>query len=162
MSKNITVNLTVNDKDYELEVAPDERLLDTLREQLRLTGVKEGCSVGECGACTVLLDGKAVHSCMVLTAQVDGSEVMTVEGLEKDGELDPLQQSFIDHQAVQCGFCTPGMLMSAKSLLNEKPNPDREDIKTAIEGNLCRCTGYEQIIEAVEAVTSQNEERGDD
>ena len=162
MSKNITVNLTVNDKDYELEVAPDERLLDTLREQLRLTGVKEGCSVGECGACTVLLDGKAVHSCMVLTAQVDGSEVITVEGLEKDGELDPLQQSFIDHQAVQCGFCTPGMLMSAKSLLNEKPNPDREDIKTAIEGNLCRCTGYEQIIEAVEAVTSQNEERGDD
>ncbi len=162
MAKNITVNLTVNDKEHELEVTPDERLLDTLREQLRLTGVKEGCSVGECGACTVLLDGKAVHSCMILTAQVDGSEVMTVEGLEKDGNLDPLQQSFIDHQAVQCGFCTPGMLMSAKSLLNENPNPDREDIKTAIEGNLCRCTGYEQIIEAVEAVTPKNEEEGDD
>ena len=159
MAKNITVNLTVNDKEYELEVAPDERLLDTLREQLRLTGVKEGCSVGECGACTVLLDGKAVHSCMILTAQVDGSEVMTVEGLEEDGELDPLQQSFIDHQAVQCGFCTPGMLMSAKSLLNENPNPDREDIKTAIEGNLCRCTGYEQIIEAVEAVTPKKDEK---
>ena len=162
MVKNITVNLTVNEKNYELEVAPDERLLDTLREQLRLTGVKEGCSVGECGACTVLLDGKAVHSCMILTAQVDGSEVMTVEGLEKDGELDPLQQSFIDHQAVQCGFCTPGMLMSAKSLLNENPDPDREDIKTAIEGNLCRCTGYEQIIEAVEAVTQNKEEKGAD
>ncbi|HKL74757.1 MAG TPA: (2Fe-2S)-binding protein [Halanaerobiales bacterium] len=162
MVKNITVNLTVNEKNYELEVAPDERLLDTLREQLRLTGVKEGCSVGECGACTVLLDGKAVHSCMILTAQVDGSEVMTVEGLEKDGELDPLQQSFIDHQAVQCGFCTPGMLMSAKSLLNENPDPDREDIKTAIEGNLCRCTGYEQIIEAVEAVTPNKEEKGAD
>ena len=159
MAKNITVNLTVNDKEYELEVAPDERLLDTLREQLRLTGVKEGCSVGECGACTVLLDGKAVHSCMILTAQVDGSEVMTVEGLEEDGELDPLQQSFIDHQAVQCGFCTPGMLMSAKSLLNENPNPDREDIKTAIEGNLCRCTGYEQIIEAVEAVNPKKDEK---
>ena len=159
MAKNITVNLTVNDKEYELEVAPDERLLDTLREQLRLTGVKEGCSVGECGACTVLLDGKAVHSCMILTAQVDGSEVMTVEGLEEDGKLDPLQQSFIDHQAVQCGFCTPGMLMSAKSLLNENPNPDREDIKTAIEGNLCRCTGYEQIIEAVEAVTPKKDEK---
>ena len=162
MVKNITVNLTVNEKNYELEVAPDERLLDTLREQLRLTGVKEGCSVGECGACTVLLDGKAVHSCMILTAQVDGSEVMTVEGLEKDGELDPLQQSFIDHQAVQCGFCTPGMLMSAKSLLNENPDPDREDIKTAIEGNLCRCTGYEQIIEAVEAVIPNKEEKGAD
>ena len=162
MVKNITVNLTVNEKNYELEVAPDERLLDTLREQLRLTGVKEGCSVGECGACTVLLDGKAVHSCMILTAQVDGSEVMTVEGLEKDGELDPLQQSFIDHQAVQCGFCIPGMLMSAKSLLNENPDPDREDIKTAIEGNLCRCTGYEQIIEAVEAVTPNKEEKGAD
>lgn len=159
MAKNITVNLTVNDKEYELEVAPDERLLDTLREQLRLTGVKEGCSVGECGACTVLLDGKAVHSCMVLTAQVDESEIMTVEGLEKDGKLDPLQQSFIDHQAVQCGFCTPGMLMSAKSLLNENPNPDREDIKTAIEGNLCRCTGYEQIIEAVEAVTPKKDKK---
>lgn len=159
MAKNITVNLTVNDKEYELEVAPDERLLDTLREQLRLTGVKEGCSVGECGACTVLLDGKAVHSCMILTAQVDGSEIMTVEGLEEDGKLDPLQQSFIDHQAVQCGFCTPGMLMSAKSLLNENPNPDREDIKTAIEGNLCRCTGYEQIIEAVEAVTPKKDEK---
>ena len=159
MAKNITVNLTVNDKEYELEVAPDERLLDTLREQLRLTGVKEGCSVGECGACTVLLDGKAVHSCMILTAQVDGSEVMTVEGLEEDGKLDPLQQSFIDHQAVQCGFCTPGMLMSAKSLLNENPNPDREDIKTAIEGNLCRCTGYEQIIEAVEAVNPKKDEK---
>ena len=162
MNKNIIVNLTVNEKNYELEVAPDERLLDTLREQLRLTGVKEGCSVGECGACTVLLDGKAVHSCMVLTAQIDGSEIMTVEGLEKDGELDPLQKSFIDHQAVQCGFCTPGMLMSAKSLLNENPNPDREDIKTAIEGNLCRCTGYEQIIEAVEAVTPKNDEKGVD
>ena len=157
MSKNITVNLEVNGKKHELEVAADERLLDTLREKLRLTGVKEGCSVGECGACTVLLDGKAVHSCMVLTAQVDGSKVLTVEGLEKDGELDPLQQSFIDHQAIQCGFCTPGMLMSAKSLLNENPNPDREEIKTAIEGNLCRCTGYEQIIEAVEAVSSDED-----
>ena len=153
MGENIKINLTVNNKDYELEVAPDERLLDTLREQLRLTGVKEGCSVGECGACTVLLDGEAVHSCMVLTAQVDGSEVLTVEGLETDGKLDPLQQSFIGHQAVQCGFCTPGMLMSAKSLLNKNPDPDREEIKTAIEGNLCRCTGYEQIIEAIEAVT---------
>ena len=162
MAKNITVNIVVNEKEHRLEVTPDERLLDTLREQLRLTGVKEGCSVGECGACTVLLNGKAVHSCMILTAQVDGSKILTVEGLAKGDKLDPLQQAFIDHQAVQCGFCTPGMLMSAKSLLNENNNPDREEIKTAIEGNLCRCTGYEQIIEAIEAVTSSDKEKGDD
>jgi carbon-monoxide dehydrogenase small subunit len=157
MSKKIEVSLKVNREKETLEVDPDERLLDTLREQLRLTGVKEGCSVGECGACTVILDGEAVHSCMVLTAQVDGSEILTVEGLEVDSKLDPLQQAFIDHQAVQCGFCTPGMLMSARALLNKKPDPDREEIKTAIEGNLCRCTGYEQILEAVESVTKKEE-----
>lgn len=157
MSNKIEVTLTVNRKEENLEVDPDERLLDTLREQLRLTGVKEGCSVGECGACTVILDGDAVHSCMVLTAQVDGSEILTVEGLEVDGKLDPLQQSFVDHQAVQCGFCTPGMLMSAKALLNKNPDPDREEIETAIEGNLCRCTGYEQIVAAIESVTEKED-----
>ena len=151
----IEVKLTVNREEYNLKVDSDERLLDTLREQLRLTGVKEGCSVGECGACTVLLDGEAVNSCMILTAQVDGANILTVEGLEVDGELDPLQQAFIDHQAVQCGFCTPGMLLSSKALLNKNPDPDREEIKTAIEGNLCRCTGYEQIIEAVESVAGR-------
>ncbi len=156
MSDTLQVTLTVNRKEYELDVNPDERLLDTLRERLRLTGVKEGCSVGECGACTVILDGKAVHSCMVLTAQVDGSEVLTVEGLEVDGELDPLQKSFIEKQAVQCGFCIPGMLMSARALLNKNPTPNRDEIKTAIEGNLCRCTGYEQIIEAIESVAEDN------
>lgn len=159
MSKKIEVTLTVNEEDHTLTVDPDERLLDTLREQLRLTGVKEGCSVGECGACTVLLNGEAVHSCMLLTAQVDGSEILTVEGLKKGDQIDPLQQSFIDHQAVQCGFCTPGMLMSAKSLLNKNPDPAREEIKTAIEGNLCRCTGYEQIIEAIEAVTPSGKKK---
>lgn len=150
--QQIEVTLTVNRENVKLQVGPRERLLDTLRQQLRLTGVKEGCSVGECGACTVLLDGQAVNSCMVLTAQVDGSRILTVEGLEVDGQLDPLQQAFIDHQAVQCGFCTPGMLLSARALLNRNPAPTREEIKTAIEGNLCRCTGYEQIIEAIEAV----------
>ncbi|AGB41006.1 aerobic-type carbon monoxide dehydrogenase, small subunit CoxS/CutS-like protein [Halobacteroides halobius DSM 5150] len=149
----IEVTLIVNHKKENLEVAPDERLLDTLREQLNLTGVKEGCDVGECGACTVILDGEAVHSCMILTAQIDGGEILTVEGLEIGGKLDPLQQAFIDHQAVQCGFCTPGMLMSAKALLNKNSNPSREEIKTAIDGNLCRCTGYEQIIGAIESVT---------
>ncbi|MBM7622493.1 (2Fe-2S)-binding protein [Sporohalobacter salinus] len=157
MSKKIEVTLTVNKEEVTLEIDPEERLLDTLRERLKLTGVKEGCGVGECGACTVLLDGEAVNSCMVLTGQVDGSRILTVEGLEVDGKLDPLQQAFIDYQAVQCGFCTPGMLMSAKALLNKNPHPDREDIKTAIEGNLCRCTGYEQIIQAIESVAGTTE-----
>lgn len=148
----ITVTLMVNGKEVTLKVGPKERLLDTLREQLKLTGTKEGCSVGECGACTVILDGKAVSSCLILTGQIGESEVLTIEGLEIDGNLDPLQQAFIDHHAIQCGFCTPGMLMSAKALLIHNPHPSREEIKTALEGNLCRCTGYEQIIEAIESV----------
>lgn len=154
--EEVNVSLTVNNKKHEVTVEPDERLLDTLRDRLNLTGVKEGCSIGECGACTVILDGKAINSCMVYTFQIDGSEVLTVEGLETNGTLDPLQEAFIDHQAVQCGFCTPGMLMSAKALLNENPDPDRDEIKTAIEGNLCRCTGYQQIIEAIESAANQD------
>jgi len=151
----ITVTLMVNGKEVTLKVGPKERLLDTLREQLKLTGTKEGCSVGECGACTVILDGKAVSSCLILTGQIGESEVLTIEGLEIDGNLDPLQQAFIDHHAIQCGFCTPGMLMSAKALLIHNPHPSREEIKTALEGNLCRCTGYEQIIEAIESVANK-------
>ncbi|HMA58708.1 MAG TPA: (2Fe-2S)-binding protein [Halanaerobiales bacterium] len=154
--EEVNVTLTVNGKEHDLNVAADERLLDTLRDRLHLTGVKEGCSIGECGACTVILDGKAVNSCMVYTFQIDGSEVLTVEGLETNGKLDPLQEAFIDHQAVQCGFCTPGMLMSAKALLKENPDPDREEIKTAIEGNLCRCTGYQQIVDAIESVVKKD------
>jgi len=154
--EEVNVTLTVNGKEHTLSVEADERLLDTLRERLHLTGVKEGCSIGECGACTVILDGEAVNSCMVYTFQIDGSEVLTVEGLEVNGQLDPLQEAFIDHQAVQCGFCTPGMLMSAKALLNENPNPDREEIKTAIEGNLCRCTGYQQILDAIESAAKED------
>jgi carbon-monoxide dehydrogenase small subunit len=154
--EEVNVTLTVNGKEHTLNVEADERLLDTLRERLHLTGVKEGCSIGECGACTVILDGKAVNSCMVYTFQIDGSEVLTVEGLEVNGQLDPLQEAFIDHQAVQCGFCTPGMLMSARALLNENPNPDREEIKTAIEGNLCRCTGYQQILDAIESAAKED------
>jgi carbon-monoxide dehydrogenase small subunit len=151
----ITVTFIVNGKEVTLKVGPKERLLDTLREQLKLTGTKEGCSVGECGACTVILDGKAVSSCLILSGQIEGSEVLTIEGLEADGNLDPLQQAFIDHHAIQCGFCTPGMLMSAKALLIHNPHPSREEIKTALEGNLCRCTGYEQIIEAIESVANK-------
>ncbi|MEA1939659.1 MAG: (2Fe-2S)-binding protein [Candidatus Caldatribacteriota bacterium] len=146
------VTFKVNRKQVFLEVGPKERLIDTLRNQLKLTGTKEGCGIGECGACTVILNGEAVHSCLILTGQLEGSEVLTVEGLEIKGKPDPLQQAFIDCNAVQCGFCTPGMLMSAKALLMHNPHPTREEIKTALEGNLCRCTGYEQIIEAIESV----------
>lgn len=151
----INVTLNVNGKEVTLKVGPKERLIDTLREQLNLTGTKEGCSIGECGACTVLLNGEAVSSCLILTGQIGGSEVLTIEGLEVAGKLDPLQKAFIDYQAVQCGFCTPGMLMSAKALLMKNPHPSREEIKTTLEGNLCRCTGYEQIIEAIESVANK-------
>lgn len=150
-----TVTFIVNGKKATLKVGPKERLIDTLREQLKLIGTKEGCSVGECGACTVILDGKAVSSCLILTGQIGRSEVLTIEGLEIDGKLDSLQQAFIDYHAIQCGFCTPGMLMSAKALLIHNPHPSREEIKTALEGNLCRCTGYEQIIEAIESVANK-------
>lgn len=152
----LEVELTVNGTKHKLEVGSQERLLDTLRDELKLTGTKEGCSVGECGACTVIVDDLAVNSCMVLTAQVDGSEIITVEGLESKSGLHPLQKAFIEKQAVQCGFCTPGMLMSALALLNSNPEPSKEEIKTALEGNLCRCTGYQQIIEAIEAATKKD------
>ena len=146
------IKLTVNREQVALDVGSKERLIDTLRNQLNLTGTKEGCGIGECGACTVIVNGKAVHSCLILTTQLEGMEILTVEGLEIDGKLDPLQQAFIDFNAVQCGFCTPGMLMSAKALLMRNPHPTREEIKTALDGNLCRCTGYEQIIEAIESI----------
>ena len=151
----ISLTFKVNGKEVTLKVGPKERLIDTLREQLNLTGTKEGCSIGECGACTVILDGEAVCSCLILTGQIGGSEVLTIEGLEVIGKLDPLQKAFLDYQAVQCGFCTPGMLMSAKALLLKNPHPSREEIKTTLEGNLCRCTGYEQIIQAIESVANK-------
>ncbi len=126
------------------------RLLDLLRNVFGLTSVKEGCSEGECGACTVLLDGKAATSCTVLAVQARGKSVVTIEGLSSDGALHPIQQAFIDHDAIQCGFCTPGMIMSAYALLKHNPSPTREEIRRGIEGNLCRCTGYLPIIDAVE------------
>ncbi|MCQ1528848.1 (2Fe-2S)-binding protein [Lutispora saccharofermentans] len=143
----------VNGKDYSINVEPQQRLVDILRNNLGLTGTKEGCGEGECGTCTVIMNGKAVHSCLVLAPQARGKEIITVEGLEIDGKLDKLQESFIEHGAIQCGFCTPGMLMSAKALLMENPNPTVEDIKTAIAGNICRCTGYNKIVSAIKAVT---------
>lgn len=148
----VGVKMTVNRRPVAVDVTGDERLLDTLRTRLRLTGAKEGCGVGECGACTVILNGRAVNSCLVLTAQCDGAEIETVEGLANGDALHPLQDAFIQHGAVQCGFCTPGMLMTAKALLDRKPDPSRDEIREAIAGNLCRCTGYEQIIRAIESV----------
>lgn len=138
-----------NGKTEAVIVNGGERLIDVLRKNLGLTGTKEGCGVGECGACTVIVDGKAVNSCLIPVLSVEGHQVLTVEGLKSDKGLHPLQEAFIRHHAVQCGFCSPGLLMSAKALLDEVPHPGRNEIKNAIAGNLCRCTGYEQVIEAV-------------
>lgn len=146
----ITLNFILNEEPVSLEIDPNARLLDVIRDVAGLTGTKEGCGVGECGACTVVLEGEAVDSCIVLAASVEGKHITTVEGLSKNGELDPIQQAVLDHHALQCGFCTPGFLMSAKALLDKKPNPTRDEIKVAISGNLCRCTGYQQLVEAFE------------
>lgn len=143
------IEFTVNGTGYSIDVDPCKRLLDVLREDLGLTGTKEGCGEGECGACTVIVDGLAVNSCLMLVGQVRGKEIITVEGLEKDGELDRLQEAFINNGAVQCGYCTPGMLMSCKALLMKNPHPTEEEIRVAISGNLCRCTGYTKIVAAV-------------
>ena len=143
------LKLKVNGEEYEVYAEPWKVLRDVLRDELELTGVKEGCTTGNCGACTVLLDGKAVKSCLVLASQAVDKYIVTIEGLSSNGKLHPLQQAFIDHFAVQCGFCTPGMILSAKALLDENPNATEEDIKHGLHGNLCRCTGYVKIVEAV-------------
>ena len=144
------INFILNGDPTAVDVAENARLVDVLRNEFHLTGTKEGCGVGECGACTVIIDGQAVASCLVLAVSVDGKSVLTIEGLSKNGELDPVQEAFIDHHAAQCGFCTPGFIMSAKALLERNPSPTREEIRTAISGNICRCTGYHQIVDAIE------------
>jgi carbon-monoxide dehydrogenase small subunit len=151
----LPVTLTVNGREYNLKVDGNERLLDTLRQRLGLTGTKEGCGVGECGACSVILDGNLVNSCMVLTGQCTGARVETVEGLGTAAKLHPLQQAFIDYNAVQCGFCTPGMLMAAKALLDKNPHPSEAEIRQGLSGVLCRCTGYKQIVDAVNAAAGE-------
>jgi aerobic-type carbon monoxide dehydrogenase small subunit (CoxS/CutS family) len=150
---NITV--TINNETYERDVPEHRTLLEFLRTDAGVTGTKEGCAAGECGACTVVLDGAAVNSCMVLAAEVDGSTISTIEGEAPTDGLSDLQAAFAKHHAVQCGFCTPGMVMSIRSLLDENPQPSVDEIKGRIEGNFCRCTGYQQIIEAVLDVTGQ-------
>lgn len=146
------VKLTVNGMVHEFSVEADVRLVDLLRGHLHLLGTKEGCGKGECGACTVLMDGKAVTSCLVLAVQANGSEIITVEGLGGPESLHPLQAAFIKHGAIQCGYCTPGMLMSAKYLLDTNPHPTRSEIQIGLSGNICRCTGYTKIIDAIQAV----------
>ena len=144
------ITVTVNDTTEVVDVASNMTLLQMLREKLAFTGTKNGCNAGECGACTVLLDGEPVNSCMVLAVECQGSQVVTVEGLIKDGVLDPVQQTIMEHGGVQCGFCTPGMLISARALLDRNPDPSQDDIREALVGNLCRCTGYLRIIDAVQ------------
>jgi len=146
----LTIHLKINGSEEQLIIPANMTLLHLIREELALTGTKNGCEAGECGACTVLVNGKAVNSCMVLAVECDGAEVLTVEGLTENGELERLQKSFIELNAIQCGFCTPGMLISAYALLLRNPKPSESDIREALVGNLCRCTGYDRIIKAVQ------------
>lgn len=143
------LDFILNGRNTVVETEPDRRLLDLLRTELHMTGTKEGCGEGECGACTVIIDGEAVHSCLVLACQLEGKSVITIEGLEENGELSDIQRIFVEETAIQCGYCTTGMIMSAKALLMQNSNPSEAEIRTALSGNICRCSGYTQIIRAV-------------
>lgn len=156
---NQIIELTVNDQRREIMVAPRDVLIDVLRKSLGLTGSKIGCRHGHCGACTVLIDGKPSIACLTIALSCQGKEITTIEGLDTDGELDPLQQAFIDHGAVQCGYCIPGMILTAKALLAENPNPSEDEVRRGLAGNLCRCTGYAKIIEAVQAAAQAEASR---
>jgi len=152
-----TIKVKVNGAEHTLTISPDRMLLDMLRDDLGLTGTKRGCGNGECGACSVIMDGRLVNSCLVPAMKANGSKILTVEGLAGEGDLHPIQEAFLEKGAVQCGFCTPGMLLAAKNLLDQNPHPSIEEIKKAISGNLCRCTGYTKIIEAIESVSKDDE-----
>jgi carbon-monoxide dehydrogenase small subunit len=152
------VELNVNGNPYDVMVAPNETLADAVRRKLRLTGTKISCNQGDCGACTMLIDGKSKLSCLTLAVACVGKKIRTIEGLETNGELDPVQRAILEKQGVQCGFCTPGIIMAARGLLDENPNPTREEIKRGLSGNLCRCTGYMKIIAAVESVANAENE----
>src|SRR6266446_7286916 len=155
VADKIEITCTVNQQEQTLHVYPLERLLDVLREQLRLTGTKEGCGEGECGACSVMIDGRIVNSCLVPAAQVAGASIQTIEGIATDDQLHRVQQAFIECGGAQCGICTPGMVLAAVDLLERKPNPDTDDIRTGLAGNLCRCTGYMKIFESVVRACSE-------
>ncbi len=146
------LSIKINGKKYTLNVSAEETLLDILRDRLYLTGTKRGCEVGECGACTVIMNGRAVNACLVLALQADGADVKTIEGLDKNGKLHALQEAFLKYDAVHCGYCTPGMILSALNLLERNPHPAEAEIREAIAGNLCRCSGYKQIVEAIQSV----------
>ena len=150
-----TISLKINGQPYELAVEPHWTLLETVREQLGLTGSKEGCGTGDCGACSMIVDGRLITACLMLAPEADGSEITTIEGLARNGDLHPVQQSFIEAGGVQCGFCTPGMIMAAKALLDSNPRPTLEDVRLGLAGNLCRCTGYAKIYEAVLAAAER-------
>jgi len=149
------IELKINGETFHVEVEPHETLLDVIRGKVGLTGTKKGCETGQCGACTIIVEGKAVNSCLILAVEAHGREIVTVEGLAKDGQLHPLQQAFVEEGAVQCGYCTPGMLLSAKVLLDENPRPTQRQVKEAIAGNLCRCTGYVKIVKAIMAAAEK-------
>ena len=151
----ISINFTINGKKQQLDIPAGMTALELIRDRLELKGTKEGCGIGECGACTIIVDGRAVNACLMFAAQLDGREVITVEGLEQNGELHPIQKAFAEKHAVQCGFCTPGVMMSARALLSENPHPNRSEIIKTISGNLCRCTGYQSIVEAIEAAATK-------
>ncbi|MBI5606883.1 MAG: (2Fe-2S)-binding protein [Deltaproteobacteria bacterium] len=153
MKKMITLN--INNQEYDLVIPVNRTLTQVLRENLKLTGTKQGCSVGDCGSCTVLMDGQPVNSCLVLAVEAEGRAIQTIEGLAEDGKLHPIQQAFVDQGSIQCGFCSPGMILSAKALLDKNPSPTGPEIREAISGNLCRCTGYQKIVDAIESVTQK-------
>ncbi len=157
--KEIEINLTVNNKSYKLSVPANITLLDVLREKLKLTGTKEGCGKGECGACTVMFNGRSANSCLILAPQADGAEIITIEGLGNLENMHPIQEAFVEEGAIQCGFCTPGMEMSSFYLLTKNPNPTEEEIREGISGNLCRCTGYMKIIKAIEKASQKLNEK---
>jgi carbon-monoxide dehydrogenase small subunit len=149
------MKIKVNGKEFEISSGPGTTLLDVIRYELGFTGTKEGCSTGSCGSCTVLIEGKAVNSCLVIAAEVEGKDIITIEGLAQNGKLHPLQQAFMDEGAVQCGFCTPGIILAAKAFLDTNPHPTEPEIRQGIAGNLCRCTGYDKIVRAILSVSKR-------
>lgn len=156
----VIINFTLNSKPITLEIEPNVRLIDLLRDEFDLTGVKEGCGQGECGACTIIMDNKAINSCLVIAGQLEGADIVTIEGLGSKEQDDPIQQAFVNEGAIQCGYCTPGMIMSAKGFLSNVPKPTRDQIRKALSGNICRCTGYTKIIQAVEVAAKMQTEKG--